>query len=91
MSSRKYFRWLDYIESEIGAFYDAPEITKSHNRHIKYTLSYRGEKRTVTVSSSPSKRSNAERLTIQDFNRALRDLGINERIVTSVPCRAMGG
>ncbi len=86
MSSKKYFRWLDGIESEIGAFYDAPKITKTVKKHFKYTLSYGGEQRVVIVSKTPSKKSSAEKHTVKDFNRALRDLGIKERIVSSVPC-----
>ena len=86
MSHKKWNRWLDAIVDEMGAFYDAPTVTKKVNGHIKFTLSHRDEKRVVVVSSSPRNKSNAEKHTVRDFNRALKDLGIDERIVSSVPC-----
>ena len=86
MSHKKWNRWLDGIVNEIGAFYDAPAVTKNVNGHIKFTLTHRAEKRVVIVSSSPRNKSSAEKHTVRDFNRALRDLGINERIVLTVPC-----
>jgi len=86
MFHKKWNRWLDAIVDEMGAFYDAPTVTKKVNGHIKFTLSYRDEKRVVVVSSSPRNKSSSEKHTVRDFNRALRDLGIDERIVSSVPC-----
>ena len=55
MSHKKWNRWLDGIVNEIGAFYDAPAITKNVNGHIKFTLTHRAEKRVVVVSSTPKK------------------------------------
>ena len=86
MSHKKWNRWLDAIVDEMGAFHDAPAITKKVNGHVKFTLSHRDEKRVVVVSSSPRNKSSAEKHAVRDFNRALKDLGIDERIVSSVPC-----
>ena len=58
MSHKKWNRWLDAIVDEMGAFYDAPTVTKKVNGHIKFTLSHRDEKRVVVVSSSPRNKSN---------------------------------
>ena len=85
MNNKKWNRWLNSIVNEIGAFYDAPAITKKVNGHIKFTLFHGDEKRVVIVSSTPKKGSGAEKHTIRDFNRALKDLGIKERIIYSVP------
>ena len=90
MSHKKWNRWLDGIVNEIGAFYDAPAVTKNVNGHIKFTLTHRAEKRVVVVSSTPKKGSGAEKHAIRDFNRALKELGIDERLVSSVPSPDFG-